>query len=80
MCPHACAAPLVRALLQASEVSQAEAVDGGLPELLRRVSEASIVLGDGGLQADLDYDRLAAAGGARRGGGVQHSGCHAPGI
>lgn len=49
-------------IVQAQELSQAEAQDGGLSDLLGRASEASSVLGDGGLQADVDFDRLAAAG------------------
>lgn len=48
---------------QAQELSQAEAGDGGLAELISRAAEGSTVLGGGGLQADVDYDRLAAAGG-----------------
>lgn len=51
---------------QLQELSQAEAVDGGLADLLSRAAEASIVLGDGGLQADVEFDRLAAAGGGRQ--------------
>lgn len=66
---------------QAEELSKAVAVDGGLSELLSRVCEGSIVLGgDGGgvgggegLKADLEYDRLAAAGGYA---GVFVSGLH----
>jgi hypothetical protein len=47
---------------QAQELSHAEAQDGGLAELLGSAAAASSVLGDGGLQADVDFDRLAAAG------------------
>lgn len=57
-CPAVCLP-----VCQAQELSQAEAGDGGLAELISRAAEGSTVLGDGGLQADVDYDRLAATGG-----------------
>ena len=38
---------------------------GDLSALLAAAASASVVLGDGGLQADMDYDRLAAAGEGR---------------
>ena len=47
---------------QLQELSQAEAVEGGLPDLCSRAAEASNVLGEGGLLADVEFDRLAAAG------------------
>jgi hypothetical protein len=52
---------------QAGELSRAEGQEGGLSDLMQRAAEGSTVLGAGGLQPDVDFDRLAAAGEAEAG-------------